>query len=65
MRIYPAIDIKDGKAVRLVQGKFDEVTVFNDNPAEAAKRGRKLELIIYILLTLTGRDMEKALLLIY
>ena len=37
MRIYPAIDIKDGKAVRLVQGKFDEVTVFNDNPAEAAK----------------------------
>ena len=37
MRIYPALDIKDGKAVRLVQGKFDEVTVFNDNPAEAAK----------------------------
>ncbi len=37
MRIYPAIDIKDGKAVRLVQGKFDEVTVFNDNPAEVAK----------------------------
>lgn len=37
MQIYPAIDIKDGKAVRLVQGKFDEVTVFNDNPADAAK----------------------------
>ncbi len=37
MQIYPAIDIKDGKAVRLVQGNFDEVTVFNDNPAEAAK----------------------------
>ncbi len=37
MRIYPAIDIKDGKAVRLAQGRFDEVTVFNDNPADAAK----------------------------
>ena len=37
MRIYPAIDVKGGKAVRLVQGKFDEVTVFNDNPADAAK----------------------------
>ena len=37
MQIYPAIDIKDGKAVRLIQGKFDEVTVFNDNPLEVAK----------------------------
>lgn len=37
MQIYPAIDIKDGKAVRLTQGKFDDVTVFNDEPAEAAK----------------------------
>lgn len=38
MQIYPAIDIKDGKAVRLQQGKFDEVTVFNDNPITAAKK---------------------------
>lgn len=37
MQIYPAIDIIDGKAVRLSQGKFDDVTVFNDSPAEAAK----------------------------
>ncbi len=37
MQIYPAIDIKDGKAVRLTQGKFDDVTVFNDNPVSAAK----------------------------
>lgn len=37
MRIYPAIDIKDGKAVRLAQGKFSEETVFNENPAAAAK----------------------------
>lgn len=37
MQIYPAIDIKDGKAVRLTQGRFDDVTVFNENPVDAAK----------------------------
>ena len=37
MQIYPAIDIIDGKAVRLSQGSFDDVTVFNDSPIEAAK----------------------------
>lgn len=37
MQIYPAIDIIDGKAVRLSQGSFDDVTVFNDAPADAAK----------------------------
>ncbi len=38
MQIYPAIDIKDGKCVRLKQGRFDEVTVFYDEPADVAKR---------------------------
>lgn len=37
MNIYPAIDIKNGKCVRLKQGKFDEVTIYNENPVEAAK----------------------------
>lgn len=37
MQIYPAIDIIDGKAVRLSQGSFEDVTVFNDIPADAAK----------------------------
>ncbi len=36
MRIYPAIDIKNGKCVRLSQGKFDDVTVFYEDPAEVA-----------------------------
>lgn len=36
MQIYPAIDIIDGKAVRLSQGKFDDVTVFNNDPVDAA-----------------------------
>ena len=42
MRIYPAIDIKDGKCVRLLQGKFSEVTVYGDNPAEMAKKWESL-----------------------
>lgn len=36
MVIYPAIDIKNGKCVRLLQGKFDRETVYYDNPVEAA-----------------------------
>ena len=37
MIIIPAIDLKDGKCVRLLQGKQDEVTVYSDNPASMAK----------------------------
>lgn len=38
MRIYPAIDIKDGKCVRLFKGRFSDVTVYGDSPAEMAKK---------------------------
>ncbi len=38
MYIIPAIDLKNGKCVRLRQGKFDEMTVYFDNPADAAKK---------------------------
>lgn len=38
MRIYPAIDIKDGRCVRLLQGRFSDVTVYGDNPSEMAKK---------------------------
>ncbi|SEW21840.1 1-(5-phosphoribosyl)-5-[(5-phosphoribosylamino)methylideneamino] imidazole-4-carboxamide isomerase [Cognatiyoonia koreensis] len=37
MILYPAIDLKDGKAVRLVHGDMDQTTVFNDDPAAQAK----------------------------
>ncbi|MEI6306325.1 MAG: 1-(5-phosphoribosyl)-5-[(5-phosphoribosylamino)methylideneamino]imidazole-4-carboxamide isomerase [Deltaproteobacteria bacterium] len=36
MIIIPAIDLKDGKCVRLEQGLMDRDTVFNDNPAAQA-----------------------------
>lgn len=35
--IYPAIDIRGGKCVRLVQGDYGRETVYNDNPVEVAK----------------------------
>lgn len=37
MYLLPAIDILDGKAVRLGQGDYDRVTVYNDDPVEQAK----------------------------
>jgi phosphoribosylformimino-5-aminoimidazole carboxamide ribotide isomerase len=36
--LYPAIDILDGKAVRLRQGHFDDKSVYADDPVEAAER---------------------------
>ncbi len=37
MIIYPAIDIKGGKCVRLAQGRASEETVFGENPVEMAQ----------------------------
>ncbi len=37
MILYPAIDILDGKAVRLVRGDFDASTVYRDTPLDAAR----------------------------
>jgi phosphoribosylformimino-5-aminoimidazole carboxamide ribotide isomerase len=34
--LYPAIDIMDGHAVRLVQGRFEDATTYADDPLEAA-----------------------------
>jgi phosphoribosylformimino-5-aminoimidazole carboxamide ribotide isomerase len=38
MQIWPAVDLRGGKCVRLRQGDYDRETVFSDDPAEAAKR---------------------------
>jgi phosphoribosylformimino-5-aminoimidazole carboxamide ribotide isomerase len=34
--LFPAIDLKEGRCVRLVQGDMDQATVFNDDPADQA-----------------------------
>ncbi|MGC9121275.1 MAG: 1-(5-phosphoribosyl)-5-[(5-phosphoribosylamino)methylideneamino]imidazole-4-carboxamide isomerase [Sulfurihydrogenibium sp.] len=36
--IIPAIDIKEGKAVRLYKGEFDKVKVYDNDPVDVAKR---------------------------
>ena len=36
MKIFPAIDLYGGKAVRLYKGNYDEMTVYSENPAEVA-----------------------------
>lgn len=38
MRIIPAIDIIEGKCVRLTKGDYDQKKVYNENPLEVAKR---------------------------
>ena len=37
MILYPAIDLKDGQAVRLLRGEMTKATVFNDDPAAQAR----------------------------
>jgi phosphoribosylformimino-5-aminoimidazole carboxamide ribotide isomerase len=37
MILYPAIDLKDGQAVRLYKGDMDQATVFSDSPAAQAR----------------------------
>ena len=36
MTIFPAIDLFDGKAVRLFKGDYNQMTVYNENPLEVA-----------------------------
>ena len=48
--ILPAIDLKDGKCVRLRQGRAEDVTVYGDDPAAqakdwAAQGGRELHVV--------------------
>lgn len=38
MLVFPAIDLKEGKAVRLLQGRMEDSTVYAENPVEVAQR---------------------------
>ena len=38
MIIFPAIDIKDGKCVRLIKGDFDQMTSYDNSPIDQAKK---------------------------
>ena len=41
MNIYPAIDLKDGKCVRLLKGRMEDATEFNPDPADQARQFRE------------------------
>ena len=38
MEVIPAIDLLDGKCVRLYQGDYDRASIFNNNPVEVARQ---------------------------
>lgn len=38
MILFPAIDLKEGRCVRLLRGEMDQATVFNDSPADQARQ---------------------------
>ena len=38
MEIIPAIDLRDGKCVRLIQGQYDQQITYRDDPAEQARQ---------------------------
>ncbi len=59
MRIIPAIDIIDGKCVRLSQGDYDQKTVYNENPLEVAKQFEDAGLKYLHLVDLDGAKAKK------
>lgn len=63
MIIFPAIDIKNGKCVRLYQGKEDKETVYFENPVEVAemwlKKGAKYLHIVDLDGAFTGNPQNR------
>lgn len=59
MRIIPAIDIIDGKCVRLSQGDYNQKTVYNENPLEVAKQFEDAGLKYLHLVDLDGAKAKK------
>ncbi len=60
MKIIPAIDLIDGKAVRLQKGDYNKVTVYSDNPTEIAKGFRAAGAELLHLVDLDGAKSGKA-----
>lgn len=58
--LYPAIDMRNGKCVRLVQGDYSKETVYGDSPFDMASLFASEGLNGFILLILTARRKEKS-----
>lgn len=67
MVIIPAIDIKNGKCVRLAQGDFDRVTLYADNPVDMAlawaQKGAELIHIVDLDGSVAGSPRNEAIIL--
>src|SRR6185369_3431295 len=59
MRIIPAIDIIDGKCVRLTQGDYGKMKVYRENPVEVAKEFEDADLEYLHLVDLDGAKKGK------
>ena len=42
MQLFPAIDLRSGKVVRLTQGDYDRMTVYGEDPCAQARQFRPL-----------------------
>ena len=60
MKLYPAVDIKDGKCVRLLQGRFDAITEYGDDPVAMAKKWEALGAEYLHVVDLDGARSGKA-----
>ena len=54
MQLYPAIDMKNGRCVRLCQGKFKNITVYSEHPEEIAALWQKKKATFLHLVDLDG-----------
>ncbi len=59
MRIIPAIDIIEGKCVRLTQGDYSQKTIYNENPLDAAKEFQAAGMQYLHLIDLDGAKAGK------
>lgn len=59
MQIIPAIDIIDGKCVRLTQGDYAQKTIYNENPLEVAQEFESIGVTRLHLVDLDGAKLGK------
>ena len=59
MLIIPAIDIKNGRCVRLFQGNFEKEIIYGDNPIEVAEKWEKQEAKLLHIVDLDGAKTGK------
>ncbi len=59
MRVIPAVDIKQGQCVRLLQGRMEDETVFGDDPAAMADKWSRMGASLIHVVDLDGAFQQK------